>query len=112
MCYSITKMVVLEITKIESLESLVAKISLRLRRELTQQEVLNCCIKLGHDHIDDIISHLSHAQINDDTKMKVIIDDTKIDAILKMRRECATAYWNSTENGHFINQDDKDIYTL
>ncbi|MHA1519142.1 MAG: hypothetical protein ACTSRK_03070 [Promethearchaeota archaeon] len=105
-------MVVLEITKIESLDSLIAKITLRLGRKPTQQEVLDYCIILGHDHIDDIVSHLSPAQINDDTKTKVIIDDAKIDAILKMRRECARVNWNSTENGHFINQDDKDMYTL
>ncbi len=96
-------MAVIKITKKENLDTLVAKITLRLGHKPTQQEVVDFCIELGHDHIDTIVSRLAPVPI---------LDDSKINAIMALRKRCAQEKWYPTEKGQFMNQEDLEIYSL
>jgi len=95
-------MSVVKITNKQYLDELVAKITLRLGRKPTQQEILDHCVRLGQDHFDELIQRINPIPIFNDKKFQDIMD---------MRVKLSKIKWYPTDKDHFINDDDADIYT-
>ncbi|MHA1744697.1 MAG: hypothetical protein ACTSWW_01790 [Promethearchaeota archaeon] len=96
-------MSVVKISNKHHLDELVAKITLRLGRKPTQQEILDLCVRLGQDHFDELLQRLNPLPV---------FDEKKLQKILAMRKRLAKVTWSSADQSEFINQDDADIYTI
>ncbi|MHA1312624.1 MAG: hypothetical protein ACTSSI_01925 [Candidatus Helarchaeota archaeon] len=94
-------MSVVKITKKKNLEKLLARITLRLGRKPTQQEVLDYCVELGEEHIEELIQKISPGPI---------LDDEKIDRIVNLRKELAKLEWQKPNSEEFLSEDDADLY--
>ena len=95
-------MSVVKISNKQNLDELVAKITLRLGRKPTQQEILDLCVRLGQDHFEELIQKINPIPI---------FDDKKLQDIMAMRKKLAKIKWYPLDRNSFINQDDADIYT-
>lgn len=94
-------MSIVKITKKEKLDELLAKITLRLGRKPTQQEVLDLCVELGEEHFDELIMKLSPLPI---------LDDEKIKRIISKREALKNIEWNPISKSS-LSKDDYDIYS-
>ena len=93
-------MSVVKITNKESLETLQAKLTLRLGRKLTQQETLDICIKSGLDNIDKLINYVQkQPKVNKEKALLIVRNREKLNDV---------PYDLDLEN---VSEDDKDIYT-
>jgi hypothetical protein len=63
-------MAVVKLTKKDQLDALAAKLTLDLKRKVTQQEILDLCIEYAIDNYEDIAEKLSPGKF-DLTKKKV-----------------------------------------
>lgn len=95
-------MSVVKITDKQSLDELVAKITLRLGRKPTQQGILDLCVRLGQDHFEELIQRLTSVPV---------FDEKKFQDIMTMRKKLAKIKWFPQEGSGFINKDDEDIYS-
>lgn len=95
-------MSIVKITNKQYLDELIAKITLRLGRKPTQQEILDHCVRLGQDHFDELIQRINPSPI---------FDDKKLQDIINMREKLSKIKWYPAERDNFINEDDADIYT-
>ncbi len=95
-------MSVVKISNKQNLDELVARITLRLGRKPTQQEILDLCVKLGQDHFDELIQRINPIPV---------FDDKKLQDIITMRKKLAKIKWYPLDRNSFINQDDTDIYS-
>ena len=95
-------MSVVKISNKQYLDELIAKITLRLGRKPTQQEILDHCVRLGQDHFDELIQRINPIPIFDDKKLQDIMD---------MRVKLSKIKWYPADREDFINEDDADIYT-
>ena len=94
-------MSIVKLTKKEKLDTLLAKITLRLGRKPTQQEVLDLCLELGEDHFEELMD-----KINPGPKL----DNDKIQRINNIRDEMAKIEWSKPSSEDFINEEDADLY--
>ncbi|OLS18863.1 MAG: hypothetical protein HeimC3_48010 [Candidatus Heimdallarchaeota archaeon LC_3] len=92
-------MSVVKIKNKSQLDQLQAKVTLRLGRKPTQQELLDLCIDYSSQNIDDFIRLLDQAPI---------LNEEKINRILKKRDQRKEIPYIYTNIG--LNKDDKDIY--
>lgn len=92
-------MSVVKIKNKDQLDQLQAKITLKLGRKPTQQELLDLCIDYSNQNIDDFIQLLNQAPI---------LDEEKISRILKKRDKKSGIPYNKSIDD--LNKDDKDIY--
>jgi len=44
----------------ETLDRIIAKLTLRLGRKVSQQEILNACLKISSNHIDELEQYFSN----------------------------------------------------
>lgn len=44
----------------ENLDRIIAKLTLRLGRKVSQQEILNACLKISSNHIDELEQYFSN----------------------------------------------------
>jgi hypothetical protein len=95
-------MSIVKITKKEKLDTLLARITLRLGKKPTQQEVLDFCVELGAEHFEELLMKL-----NPGPKL----DDEKINRIINMSKELADVPWEPIAKGKDLNDEDHDIYT-
>ncbi len=95
-------MSIVKITKKEKLDTLLAKITLRLGKRPTQQEVLDWCVELGAEHFEELLEKL-----NPGPKL----DDEKINRIINMSKELADVPWEPVTKGKGLRDEDYDIYT-
>ncbi len=95
-------MSIVKITNKQNLDELVAKITLRLGRKPTQQEILDLCVRLGQEHFDELIQRINPIPI---------FDDKKLQDIMAMRAKLSKIKWYPSDRDDFINDDDADIYT-
>ncbi len=95
-------MSVVKISNKQNLDELVAKITLRLGRKPTQQEILDLCVRLGQDHFDELIQRINPIPV---------FDEKKFQDIMAMRKKLAKIKWYPLDRNNFINQDDADIYS-
>lgn len=96
-------MSVVKITNRDSLDKLIAKLTLRIGRKPTQQEVIDICIKFGEDHFENLIIQLTEVPI---------LDKKKVKKILTIADELKDVPWDSLETCFWSNKDDKDIYSI
>ena len=94
-------MSVVKITDKEKLDRLLAKISFRLGKKPTQQEVLDLCVELGEEYFEELIEKL-----NPGPKL----DNEKINRIIKVREKLAKIEWITPSPDDFISEDDAEIY--
>jgi hypothetical protein len=80
------------------LEQLQARLTMRLGKRPTQQEVLDLCVKLGLSQLD-LLAEL--------VEKHPILDEKKVQSILE-RRESRVKIPYDTES---LSQDDSDIYS-
>ncbi len=80
------------------LEQLQARLTMRLGKRPTQQEVLDLCVKLGLSQLD-LLAEL--------VEKHPILDEKKVQRILE-RRESRAQISYDTES---LSQDDSDIYS-
>ncbi|TFH30925.1 MAG: hypothetical protein E4G98_01130 [Promethearchaeota archaeon] len=98
-------MSVVKIYNKNRLDKLVAKITLRLGRKPTQQEVVDLCIIMGENHFETLISHLHPVPIFDEEKLKKIQNVSK---------ELEDVPWDLEEDKQkkLLNDSDVDIYLV
>ena len=84
----------------KQLEQLQAKITLRLGRRPTQQEVLDLCVKLGLTYFDNLVNLLQHLPN---------LDQEKVQRILAHRASLKDIPYVSTDD--LLSEEDSDIYT-
>lgn len=94
-------MSIVKLTKKEKLDTLLAKVTLRLGRKPTQQEVLDLCLELGEDHFEELME-----KINPGPKL----DNDKIQRINSTREEMAKIKWSKPGSEDFINKEDAELY--
>ena len=92
-------MSVVKIGDKKQLEQLQAKLTLRLGRRPTQQEILDLCVKLGLEYFDNLIALLDHLPI---------LDEEKIQRILARRASFKDIPYVSEAD--FLTKEDSDIY--
>lgn len=44
----------------ENLDRIIAKLTLRLGRKVSQQEILNACLKISSNHLDELEQYFSN----------------------------------------------------
>ncbi|WP_457557935.1 hypothetical protein [Candidatus Harpocratesius sp.] len=98
-------MSVVKIYNKERLDRLVAKLTLRLGRKPTQQEVVDLCIELGENNFETLISKLHPIPIFNEEKLK------KIQHISK---ELMDVPWDleTEKQKELLNDEDIDIYSV
>ena len=96
-------MTVVKISKKHQLDALVSKLTLRLGRKPTQQEVIDICVDLGEEYFDEIATRLVQLPK---------LDDAKVQKIKQMSEALRNAPWIELKRGDFANEDDADVYSL
>jgi FlaA1/EpsC-like NDP-sugar epimerase len=94
-------MAVVKIQNKDRLDQLVARLTMRLGRKPTQQEVVDICIRMGDKRFEELISRLNPVPI---------LDDTKMEKILAIPDELADVPWNTPKKNKDLRSDDADIY--
>jgi hypothetical protein len=94
-------MSIVKTTKKSELEELVAKLTLRIGRKPTQQEVLDLCVILGSENFEEIAQRLSPTPI---------LDDAKYQRILKMIEEMKDGEWTPVDEIEWGNEVDRIVY--
>ncbi len=94
-------MFIVKITKKEKLDILLAKVTLRLGRKTTQQEILDLCLELGETYFEELMD-----KINPGPKL----DNDKIQRINNIRDELAKIEWIKPGPKDFNSKDDSDLY--
>lgn len=84
----------------KQLEQLQAKITLRLGRRPTQQEVLDLCVKLGLTYFDNLVNLLQHLPN---------LDQEKVQRILAHRASLKDIPYISEDD--LLSEEDSDIYS-
>ena len=93
---------IVKITKKEKLDTLLAKITLRLGKKPTQQEVLDLCVELGEEYFEELVKKLNPG---------LKLDDEKIKKIRAMSQELVDVPWEPSTEDEFTNKEDYDVYT-
>lgn len=81
------------------LEQLQARLTMRLGKRPTQQEVLDLCVKLGLSQLDLLAELL---------EKHPILDEKKVQKILERRESRSNIPYDTTTDT--LTQDDSDIY--
>jgi len=92
-------MSIVKISDKKLLEQLQARLTMRLGKRPTQQEVLDLCVKLGLSQLD-LLTEL--------VKKHPVLDDQKVQNILKKRESRVKIPYESETNS--FSQDDSAIY--
>lgn len=95
-------MSVVKITNKEKLDTLLAKITLRLGKKPTQQDVLALCVELGTEHFEELLQKLSPGPK---------LDDDKIARIIAMGKELVDVPWESVNSAKGLSDNDYDVYS-
>ena len=95
-------MTVVKISKKHELDALIGKLTLRLGRKPTQQEVIDICVGLGEEYFDEIATRLIQVPK---------LDAAKVQKIKTMSESLRNAPWIEPKREDFANQDDADLYT-
>jgi len=93
---------IVKITKKEKLDTLLAKITLRLGKKPSQQEVLDLCVELGEEYFEELVKKLNPG---------LKLDDEKIKKIRAMSQELVDVPWEPSTEDEFTNKEDYDVYT-
>ena len=94
-------MSIVKITKKQHLDELLAEITLRMGRRPTQQDVLDLCVDLAHEHLDELIARLHPVPI---------LDEAKLQRIRQMRKHISQMKWYDPDPTYYSSVDDADIY--
>ncbi len=94
-------MAVVKIQNKDRLDQLVARLTMRLGRKPTQQEVVDTCIRMGDERFEDLIGRLNPVPI---------LDDEKMEKILAIPDELADVPWNIPNKNKDLRPDDADVY--
>ncbi len=96
-------MTVVKLSKKDKLDQLVAKITLQTGNKPTLQEIVDLCIDLGEEHIDELIARITAGPS---------LDKAKVARILQLREKLASAPWSEPTPEDFPSKDDADIYSV
>ncbi|OLS25495.1 MAG: hypothetical protein HeimC3_14840 [Candidatus Heimdallarchaeota archaeon LC_3] len=66
-------MSIVKLTKKEDLDQLVAKITLKIGKKITQQEILDVIIKFSAKNIDDLVNFLQNNHQISEKRVKEIL---------------------------------------
>ena len=94
-------MSIVKITNKRQLDELLAKLTMRMGRKPTQQEVLDLCVTIGSENFEEIAQRLFPSPI---------LDEAKYQRIQKMRKDMAKGEWIPLDEIEGENEDDKLIY--
>ncbi|MHA1342770.1 MAG: hypothetical protein ACTSQG_02185 [Promethearchaeota archaeon] len=92
-------MSIVKIRNKKALEQLQAKISLRIGRKPTQQELLDFCVLLANKHFDELAELITNIP-----KLSV----KKAELIIEKREQLKDVPYDL--NAGFVNKEDQDIY--
>ena len=96
-------MSVVKIQNKNRLDKLLAKLTLRLGRKPTQQEVVDLCIELGENHFESLISKLHPIPI---------FDEKKLSKIQNVSKELKDVPWDLENQTELLSENDIDIYSV
>jgi hypothetical protein len=94
-------MTVVKISKKPELDALVSKLTMRLGRKPTQQEVIDTCVDLGSEFFEELVGRLNAFPV---------IDEGKMNRIEKAIEETKDVPWIPVKKSKFISRDDADVY--
>ncbi|HME51373.1 MAG TPA: hypothetical protein VKM55_04095 [Candidatus Lokiarchaeia archaeon] len=92
----------MKISHKRDLDDLISKITLRLGKKPTQQEIIDACIEFGMEHFDDLVAKLVTIPI---------IDDEKVRKIQEASESLKDTPWKPLKKEQFASQDDFEIYS-
>jgi len=92
-------MSIVKIQNKKALEQLQARLTLRIGRKTTQQEILDYCVMLANQNLDKLVELATQTPILNQEKVKKILDRIK-----NLKNE------TYDESAKFENSEDNDIY--
>lgn len=92
-------MSVVKIQNKKALEQLQAKLTLRIGRKPTQQEILDYCVILANENFEKLVELATNIPVLNNKKIKNIIEE---------RNKLITVPYDSSTT--FESRDDEDIY--
>lgn len=96
-------MSVVKIRNKNRLDKLLAKLTLRLGRKPTQQEVVDLCIELGETHFESLIGKLHPIPI---------FNKEKLERIQNVSKDLMDIPWDLDKREDLLNDSDIDIYLV
>ncbi len=93
-------MTVVRIQNKDRLDKLIARLTMRIGRKPTQQEVVDVSIRMADDRFEELLSKLNPVPI---------IDDDKLKRILALPEELSGVVWD-TADARYAGADDVEIY--
>ena len=96
-------MSVVKIRNKNRLDKLLAKLTLRLGRKPTQQEVVDLCIELGETHFEFLIGKLHPIPI---------FNKEKLERIQNISKDLMDIPWDLDKRKDLLNDSDIDIYLV
>ncbi|MBN2151892.1 MAG: hypothetical protein JW839_10625 [Candidatus Lokiarchaeota archaeon] len=93
-------MTVVKIQNKDRLDKLIARLTMRIGRKPTQQEVVDVSIRMADERFDELLSRLNQVPI---------IDDDKLKKILALPEELSGVPWD-TSAARYAGADDAEIY--
>ena len=96
-------MSVVKIRNKNRLDKLLAKLTLRMGRKPTQQEVVDLCIELGETHFESLIGKLHPIPI---------FNQEKLEQIQNISKDLVDIPWDLDNQKDLLNDSDIDIYLV
>lgn len=93
-------MSVVKIQNKKALEQLQAKLTLRIGRKPTQQEILDYCVYLANENFDQLVDLITSTPV---------LNQQRVEQIIEKRNKLTDVIYD--KDATFKNQEDQDIYS-
>jgi hypothetical protein len=93
-------MAVVKIQNKDRLDKLIARLTMRMGRKPTQQEVVDVSIRIADERFEELLGQLNPVPVLDDKKFKKILD---------ISDELSDVPWD-TSGAHYSSREDEEIY--
>ena len=94
-------MAVVKILNKQRLDKLLSKLTMRIGRKPTQQEVVDLCVEIAEENFETLVGRINQLPI---------LDDKKYQKICSISDDLEDVPWKPLRKSLFKNQDDADIY--
>ncbi len=93
-------MAVVKIQNKDRLDKLIARLTMRMGRKPTQQEVVDVSIRIADERFEELLGQLNPVPV---------VDDKKYKKILEIADELSDVPWD-TSGAHYLGSEDDEIY--
>jgi hypothetical protein len=96
-------MAVVKILNKNRLDKLISRLTMRIGRKPTQQEVIDLCVVIAEENFENLVGKINQIPI---------IDDQKYNEICNIGNEMENVPWHPIDKKLFDNKDDAEIYSI